>query len=88
MKFKPLKDKVLVKPSESEEKTSGGIYIPDTAKDKTQEGIVVAVGEGEYMPLKVGNKVIYESFAGTEITIKGEKHLIMNIKDVLGMIED
>jgi len=88
MKFKPLKDKVLVKPRESEEKTSGGIYIPDTAKDKTQEGIVVAVGEGEYMPLKLGNKVIYEGFAGTEITIKGEKHLIMSIKDVLGIVEE
>ncbi|MFH0875392.1 MAG: co-chaperone GroES [archaeon] len=95
MKIKPLGNKVLVKPKESETKTKGGIYIPDTAKEKTQEGEVVAVGPGEFdekgnrkeMPVKVGDHVIYESYAGTEIKIEDKKHMLMDIKDILAKTE-
>ena len=78
------------------EKTKGGIYIPDSAKEKTLEGEVVAVGPGKLdekgnrqkMDLKAGDKVIYESFGGTEIKIEGEKYLIIDFKDILAIIED
>ncbi|MFH1916834.1 MAG: co-chaperone GroES [Nanoarchaeota archaeon] len=86
MEFIPLKDHILVKPKELEEKTTGGIYIPETAKEKTQEGLVIAVGEGEYMPLKAGDTIIFESYAGTEITLSGKKHLVLKIKDILGKL--
>ena len=90
MKIKPLTDKVLIKPKSSEEKTSGGIYIPDSAKEKTQEGTVIGVGknkDGKDLPLKEGDKVIFESYGGTEIKINNEKHLVMDIKDILAVIE-
>jgi chaperonin GroES len=86
----PLRKRILVLPKESEEKTAGGIYIPDTAKEKTQEGTVVAVGEpGEsgYMPVKKGDHVLYETYSGSEVEIHGKKHLILKIKDVLGIIQ-
>ncbi|MBU0756646.1 MAG: co-chaperone GroES [Nanoarchaeota archaeon] len=95
MKIRPLGNKVLVKPKESETKTTGGIYIPDTAKEKTQEGEIVAVGPGALdekgnkteMPVKVGDKVVYESYGGTELKIEGVKHLIFDIKDILAKVE-
>ena len=87
MEFIPLKDHILVKPKELEEKTKGGIYIPDTAKEKTQEGLVIAVGAGEYMPIKVGDIIIFEAYAGTEIELLEKKHLVLKIKDVLGIMK-
>ena len=85
MEFIPLKDNVLIKPKNSEEKTSGGIYIPETAKEKSQEGKVIAIGE-EVKALKKGDDVIYESFAGTEIKLDEKKHMVLKLKDVLGII--
>ncbi|MBD3203312.1 co-chaperone GroES [Candidatus Woesearchaeota archaeon] len=95
MKVKPLGNKVLVKPKEAETKTEAGIYIPDSAKEKTQKGEILAVGPGKIddkgkrqeMPVKVGDKVMYESYGGTEIKIEGKKHLIMDVKDILAKIE-
>ncbi|MCF7862154.1 co-chaperone GroES [Candidatus Woesearchaeota archaeon] len=87
MSIKPLKDRVLIKPKETEEKTAGGIYIPDSAKEKTQEAEVIAVGTDEKMPVKTGDKVIYESYAGTEVKINGKKHLIIQVKDILAKLE-
>ncbi|HHY36796.1 MAG TPA: co-chaperone GroES [Firmicutes bacterium] len=95
MKVKPLGDRVLVKPATKEEKTKGGIVIPDTAKEKPQEGEVIAVGSGkllengERVPLevKVGDKVIYSKFAGTEIKIDDEEHLILSERDILAVVE-
>lgn len=86
MKLKPLGNRILVKPKETEEKTTGGIYIPDSAKDKTQEGEVLAVGDGKEVNVKVGDLILHEKYAGTEITINGSKNLIMDIKDVLAVI--
>ncbi|MFO8233790.1 MAG: co-chaperone GroES [Bacteroidales bacterium] len=86
MKHKPLKDRVLVEPQEVEEKTSSGIIIPDSAKEKPQKGTVVAVGDGkkdEPMSVKEGNTVIYGKYAGTEITIDGKDYLIMREDDIL-----
>ena len=82
MKLKPLKDRIVIKPKEAGEKTEGGIFIPESAKEKTQEGEVVAVWSEKDSPVKVGDLVVFESFSGTEITINEEKHTIMNIKDV------
>jgi len=95
MKIKPLGDRVLIKPSEEKEKTKGGIVLPDTAKEKPQEGKIVAVGEGRKtedgktipLTLKVGDKVLYGKYSGTEITIDGEEYLIMREEDVLAVIE-
>ncbi len=97
MKVKPLHDRVLVKPfEEEEEKTSGGIIIPDTAKEKPQKGEVVAVGDGrildsgEKVPMcvKVGDKVLYGKYAGTEVKIEGEKYLVMREDDIYAIIEE
>jgi len=82
---KPLKDRVLVEPAAAEEKTAGGIIIPDTAKEKPQKGTIVAVGSGkkdEPMTLKVGDKVLYGKYSGTEITIDGKAYLIMREEDI------
>ncbi len=95
MKIRPLHDRVLVKRLEEEEKTKGGIIIPDTAKEKPIEGEVIAVGNGkllengEIKPLevKVGDKVLFGKYAGTEITIDGELYLMMREDDILGIIE-
>lgn len=86
MKYKPLKDRVLVEPQEVEEKTSSGIIIPDSAKEKPQKGTVVAVGDGkkdEPMSVKKDDVVIYGKYAGTEITIEGKDYLIMREDDIL-----
>ena len=95
MKIRPLQDRVIVRRLEEEEKTKGGIIIPDTAKEKPQEGKVIAVGkgkmteEGKLIPLdvKVGDKILFGKYSGTEIKIEGEEHLIMREEDILGIIE-
>ncbi|MBW1782862.1 MAG: co-chaperone GroES [Deltaproteobacteria bacterium] len=95
MKIRPLNDRVLVLRIEEEEKTSGGIIIPDTAKEKPQEGRVVAVGpgkmddDGKRVPLEVkkDDRVLFGKYSGTEIKIDGVEHLIMREDDILGIIE-
>ena len=89
LKIKPLSDRVLVKPDDSEEKTKGGIIIPDTAKEKPQRGKVLAVGKGkkdEPMTVKKGDNVLYGKYSGTEINIAGEDVLIMNESDIYAII--
>ncbi len=96
MKIRPLQDRVIVKRIEEEEKTKGGIIIPDSAKEKPQEGKVIAVGkgkmteDGKLIPLdvKVGDRVLFGKYAGTEVKIEGEEHLIMREEDILGIIEE
>ena len=95
MKVRPLGDRVLVKPLETEEKKKGGIIIPDTAKEKPQEGKVIAVGKGKIteqgktLPLdvKVGDKILFGKYSGNEIKIDGEDYLIVREEDILGIIE-
>jgi chaperonin GroES len=95
MKIRPLQDRVIVRRLEEEEKTKGGIIIPDTAKEKPQEGKVIAVGkgkiteDGKVIPLdvKVGDKILFGKYSGTEIKMEGEEHLIMREEDILGIIE-
>ncbi len=89
MNIKPLADRVLIKPAAPEEKTVGGIIIPDSAKEKPLKGEVMAVGHGtkdEEMVLKVGDQVLYGKYAGTEIEYDGEKYLMMRQSDVLAII--
>ena len=89
MNIKPLADRVLVLPAPAEEKTIGGIIIPDTAKEKPLKGEVIAVGNGtkdEEMILKVGDTVLYGKYAGTEIELAGTKYLIMRQSDVLAVL--
>ena len=86
MNIKPVGNRVLLEPKEVQEKTAGGIYIPDTAKEKTMEGKVVAVGTGKDMPVKPGDKVIFAEFGGTEINMDSKKYVIMDIKDILAII--
>ncbi|MBO4773841.1 MAG: co-chaperone GroES [Bacteroidales bacterium] len=86
---KPLADRVLIEPAEAEEKTVGGIIIPDTAKEKPQKGTVVAVGNGkkdEPMTVKVGDTVLYGKYSGTEINIDGVHYLIMKESDIFAII--
>jgi chaperonin GroES len=87
--FKPNEDRVLVQPAPAEEKTSSGIIIPDTAKEKPQKGKVVAVGDGledKPVTVKVGDNILYGKYAGTEITIDGKDYLIMRNSDIFGTI--
>lgn len=89
MNIKPLADRVLIKAAPAEEKTAGGIIIPDTAKEKTLQGEVLAVGNGtkdEEMVLKAGDTVLYGKYAGTEVELDGEKYLIMRQSDVLAVL--
>ena len=89
MNVQPLADRVLIKPAPAEEKTAGGIIIPDTAKEKPQRGKIVAVGAGkkdEPMSVKVGDSVLYGKYAGTEITIEGKEYLIMRESDIFAVI--
>ncbi len=96
MKVKPLQDRLVVKRLEEEEKTKGGIIIPDAAKEKPQEGRVVAVGDGKVlengqrapMSVKAGDKILFGKYSGTEIKIDGEEHLILREDDVLAIVED
>jgi len=91
--LKPLSDRVVLKPVEAEEKTKGGIVLPDTAKDKPQEGEVVAVGSGRILDngekltpeVKVGDRVIYSKYSGTEIKVDGEEYLIVRESDILAI---
>lgn len=95
MKIRPLQDRVIVRRLEEEEKTEGGIIIPDTAKEKPMEGRVVAVGKGKVLedgkvvPLdvKAGDRVLFSKYAGTEVKLDGEEHLIMREDDILGIVE-
>ncbi len=95
MSFRPLHDRVLVEPLEAEEKTAGGIIIPDTAKEKPQEGKIVAAGngvqndKGEIRPLdvKVGDRVLYGKWSGTEVKVDGKDLVIMKESDILGVVE-
>jgi chaperonin GroES len=95
MKFRPLHDRVVVRRVESEEKTAGGIIIPDTAKEKPQEGEIIAVGpggrdeSGKLIPidLKVGDRILFGKWSGTEVKIDGEELLIMKESDVMGVIQ-
>lgn len=93
-KIRPLHDRVIVKRIEEEEKTKGGIIIPDTAKEKPQEGRVIAVGAGKRedgklvpMDVKEGDKILFGKYSGAEIKLNGEEHLIMREEDILGIIE-
>ena len=89
MNIKPLADRVLIKPAAAEEKTVGGIIIPDSAKEKPLKGEVVSVGNGtkdEEMVVKPGNSVLYGKYAGTEIELDGEHYLIMRQSDILAII--
>lgn len=87
--FKPLADRVLVEPVAAETKTASGIIIPDTAKEKPQEGVVVAVGDGkkdEPLTVKVGDKVLYGKYAGTELKLNNREYLIVRESDLLGIL--
>jgi len=94
MAFKPLHDRVLVRRVESEEKTAGGLIIPDSAKEKPAEGVIVAVGEGARdedgdripMDVKEGDKILFGKWSGTEISLDGEELLIMKESDIMGII--
>ncbi|MDY4724732.1 MAG: co-chaperone GroES [Bacteroidales bacterium] len=89
MMIKPLADRVLVEPKEAETKTASGLYIPDTAKEKPQEGKVIAAGPGkkdEPMEVKVGDEVLYGKYAGTEVTVEGKKYLIVKQSDILAIL--
>ena len=89
VKIKPLADRVLIEPKEAEEKTASGIYIPDTAKEKPQSGVVVAVGSGTKdvtMEVKVGDEVLYGKYAGTELNVDGKDYLMMKQSDILAVI--
>lgn len=95
MKIRPLQDRVIVKRIEEEEKSKGGIIIPDTAKEKPQEGKVVAVGKGKIgddgkvtpLDVKVNDRILFGKYSGSEINIDGDEHLIMREEDILGIIE-
>jgi chaperonin GroES len=95
MKIRPLGDRILLKRIEEEDKSKGGIIIPDTAKEKPQEGKVVAVGKGRLLEdgklvppeVKKGDRVLFGKYSGTEVQIKGEEHLIVREDDILGVIE-
>ena len=95
MKIRPLQDRVIVRRVEEEEKTKGGIIIPDTAKEKPMEGKVIAVGKGKVLEdgkvhaldVKAGDRVLFGKYSGTEVKIDGEEHLIMREDDILGVIE-
>ncbi len=95
MNLRPLQDRILVERVEEQEKTKGGIIIPDTAKEKPAEGKVVAVGQGKLddsgkrvpLEVKAGDRILFGKYAGTEVKIEGEEYLIMREDDVLGIIE-
>ena len=87
--IRPLADRVVLEPKEAETKTASGLYIPDTAKEKPQEGKVIAAGPGkkdEPMEVKVGDEVLYGKYAGTEVTVEGKKYLIVKQSDILAIL--
>jgi chaperonin GroES len=94
--LEPLEDRIVVKPTEEEETTASGLVIPDTAKERPQEGEVVAVGPGRFnedgdarvpMDVKAGDKVIYSKYGGTEVKLEGEEYLILSARDVLAIVK-
>ncbi len=95
MKVKPIGDRILVKRIEAEEKTAGGIVVPDTAKEKPKEGKIISLGTGKVLDdgkkkeflVKAGDRILFESYAGTEVKIDSEEYLLMKEDDVLGIIE-
>ena len=87
MKIKPLNDRVVAKPFGVEEKTKGGIYIPPTAQEKTQEAVIVAVGDSPDIKVKVNDKVIHDKYSGTSIKINDDEHIILKAEDILAIIE-
>jgi len=95
MKIRPLQDRILVKRLESEEKTSGGIIIPDNAKEKPMEGEVISIGNGKRLEdgtlhkpeVKVGDTILFSKYAGSEVKIDGSEHLVMREDDILGVLE-
>jgi chaperonin GroES len=95
MKIRPLQDRVIVRRVKEEEKTKGGLYIPDTAKEKPVEGTVLAVGNGKVLEdgtvrkldIKAGDRVLFGKYSGTEVKIEGEEHLILREDDILGVLE-
>jgi len=96
MQLKPLDDRIVVKPNDAEEKTASGLVIPDTAKEKPQQGSVLAVGPGRWsddegkhwaLDIKVGDTVLYSKYGGTEVTIDGDDLLILTSRDVLAIVE-
>ena len=95
MNLQPLEDRIVVRPAQAEATTASGLVIPDTAKEKPQQGEVLAVGEGRFgddneripMEVKVGDKVVYSKYGGTEITVDGQDVLILNARDVLAIVE-
>lgn len=95
MKVRPLYDRILVKRIEEEQKTAGGLFIPDSAKEKPQQGVIVAVGQGKIqedgslrkLELKAGDKILFAKYSGSDIKMDGVEHLILREDDVLGVIE-
>lgn len=87
MKVKPLMDRVLIKVDQGEDKTASGLIIPQTAQEKTQTGIVEAIGSDETITVKVGDKIMYDKYAGTSIKVDGEEKLLMRMSDLLAVIE-
>jgi chaperonin GroES len=88
MKVKPLADRVMVKLEKNEAKTAGGIIIPETAQEKTQTGLVVAIGDDkDVITVKVGDKVMYDKYAGTQVKIDQDEHLIVKMADIIAIID-
>ena len=95
LNLKPLGDRIIIKALPQEDLTKGGVFLPDTAKEKPQQGEVLSVGQGRYddngklipMTVKTGNKVLYGKYSGTEIKLEGEEYLILSEKDVLAIVE-
>jgi len=88
MKVIPMADRVMVKLEKTEAKTAGGIIIPDTAQEKTQQGVVVEVGDDkDVIKVKAGQRVMYDKYAGTQIKIDGEEHLIIKMADIIAIVE-
>jgi chaperonin GroES len=87
MKVTPLGDRILVKMVESETKTAGGILIPQTAQEKTQEGVVLAIGDDEAIKVKAKDRIIYDKYAGTTIKVGGEEQLILKAADILAKLD-
>ena len=86
MKIQPIGDRILVKTVDAETQTSGGIYIPETAQEKTQEGVVIAVGDDDEIKVKAKDKIVYDKYAGTSIKVHGEEQLIIKAADVLAVV--